>query len=262
MREYITPQNGAMSHCAAIQEAVDKAFESGVCSVYIPKGEYNIETPVYLHENIHIHLDGAALYSNDCIFKNSNVLKPRVFAKYGRQTGITVSGSNGALISAKTGVYFYNAGDFDIHGITFENCTASGITLVYSNHGRLSEVDFKNCKNGIEVLIGTRNCFIYNIRGNCKDSLVFLSSADRDEMVYYNGPLVQNHIIRNLEGEAGDALIHIDGKNCRDIIVSDLKNNGLKAPAALINEAENITLYNIASSQKVKGSNYKKLYIK
>ena len=91
---------------------------------------------------------------------------------------------------------------------------------------------------------------------------MFLSSADRDEMVYYNGPLVQNHIIRNIEGEAENALIRIDGKNCRDIIVSDLKNNGLKAPAALINEAENITLYNIASSQKVKGSNYKKLYIK
>ena len=262
MIEFITPENRTESHSTAIQKAVDKAFETGVCSVILPQGEYNIETPVYLHENIHMHLDGAVLRSNDCIFKNSNVLKPRVFAKYGRQTGITVSGSNGARLSAKTGVYFYNAGDFDIHGIAFENCAESGITLVYSNHGRLSGFDFKNCKNGIEVLIGTRNCFIYNITGNCKDSFVFISSDDRDEMVYYNGPMVQNHIIRNIDGEAGNALIRIDGKNCRDIIVSDLKNKGSKAPAAFINDAENITLYNIDSLQKVKGNNYKKIYIK
>ena len=264
MTDYICPHLGLKKDSAKIQDAIDRAFESDVKCVLIEGGEWVLDKPVYLKEGVSVLIDGATLIldnkDENYIFKNSNILKPRIFAKYGVERYITIEGVNGAKLSGG-GIYFYNAADFDISGLTFDAEGKSALTFVYSNHGKVHDIKVENAKSGVEILVGTRNCFLTNICGNAEESLISFSSELREEMVYYNGPFNKNHIVRSVEYSGKGTAIDIFGKDTSDIIVTDVYCSDKDAFGAKVSDAADISLTNI-SAENLKYENCKNLFIK
>lgn len=196
----INAENTKDLNAAAIQNAVETAKRSGEGMVVIENGEWIIEKPVCLYDNIHIHIENARLTVSDnckCAFENYNISLPRVRSIYGRQKGITISGSGDATICGKQGIYFYNIGDLSISGLCFEKCEKA-LELVYANHFRISDLKFKECLQGLNICVGSRNGFIHDFEGECDKWAVLFDSSERDEVVYYNGPQVENHIVRSI----------------------------------------------------------------
>ena len=264
MTDYICPHLGLNKDSAKIQDAIDRAFESDVKCVLIEGGEWVLDKPVYLKEGVSVLIDGATLIldnkDENYIFKNSNILKPRIFAKYGVERYITIEGVNGAKLSGG-GIYFYNAADFDISGLTFDTEGKSAITCVYSNHGRIHDISIENAKSGVEVLVGTRNCFLYNICGSAEESLIKFSSESREEMVYYNGPFNKNHIVRSINYGGDGIAVEILGKDTSDIIVNDVLCDDKEALGVSVSDANDITTTNIKSVNS-KYENCKRLFTK
>lgn len=267
MTNYLVPAANTGNDAAQIQKVIDEAYNNGCSNVVIPAGEWVIDAPVYIRKEMHVHLDGAVLKHaegyTDYIFKNSNVLLPRAFARIGREDGITITGEKGASIKDGKGIYFRNTGDFNISGIIFDNFGESGITIVYSNHGRIHDLEFNGGKNALEIFIGTRNVFVYNIKGQTVETLAAFSSASREEMVYYNGPVVANHIVRNLEAEVSGNLVSLSGEDVKDIIISDAKVCGNASEAVKIDGADGITITGVEYKTVVNPDNQcKKLFVK
>ena len=202
----INGENTACRNSASIQKAVDDAKANGDCMVIVQNGEWKITEPVKLYDNIHIHLENAHLKaSEDCerVFENYNIILPRINTIYGRQKGITVSGSGDSSISGKCAIYFYNVGDFSVSGLRLEKCK-NAIELVYVNHFRISELGFEECDCAISVLAGSRNGFIHDVDCRVCGCAVCFDSKEREEIVYYNGPQVENHIVRNVNITGGE----------------------------------------------------------
>ena len=203
----INPENTMELNADAIQNAVETAKTSGECMVVIENGEWIIDVPIRLYDNIHIHIENARLVVSDnckCAFENYNISLPRVRSLYGRQKGITISGVGDASICGKQGVYFYNVGDFSISGLCFENCEKA-LELVYTNHFRIFDLKFKKCSQGVNVCVGSRNGFVRDLEGECCKWAVLFDSSERDEeIVYYNGPRVENHIVRGINVECNE----------------------------------------------------------
>lgn len=249
----ITPEKGTGDDRQAIQEAIDRA-SAGCGNVLINGGVWQLDGALTLPEQLHLHLDGAVLQyigpKDGALLQNSGICLPRILSKYGRQNGITVTGSNASVLKG-AGIYLYNVGDFRIEGLAFDCCCANAVTLVYCSHGRLQKLKIFSAGTGVEAAVGTRNCFFTDIAGTCADHLLSFTTRERSEMVYYVGPDVENHILRNLEGHTGKALLRMEGTNCRDIIVSSVVNKGEYEPCVEIDRANGISLCKITSGSVV-----------
>lgn len=250
MFDGIIPQAGTENHSAAIQAAIEEAVRRDQRQVCIPEGDWYLEAPIVLPEQFHLHLDGARLIWKGegaaYLLQNSVIHTPRALTKYGKQRGITVTGERGAGFFGSSGIYFYNVGDFTVKGLVFDCEEGNGLTLVYCEHGRIGALEFCSCKVGVEVCIGTANCFFYQITGKAAQNLLSMDSRERQEMVYYQNPQVKNHIVRRVSGEAGEYLIRLEGKDCEDVILEDVENFGSAESGVWIQDAQGVTLKKIA----------------
>ena len=218
----INSKNTEKSNSASIQKAIDEANASGECMVVIEGGIWNVDEPVRLHSDIHVHLENASLIASDgCkrVFVNHNITLPRVRTIYGRQKGITISGTENACISAECGIYLYNAGDFIIEGLSFSGCK-NAVELVYANHFRIFDLDFQKCCNGVNIRAGSRNGFVNNLTGECLENALIFDSREGEEIVNYNGPQVENYVVRDITTVCGKDKIRFEGEDVRFIETS------------------------------------------
>lgn len=211
----ITPNDkGVLSDydSKSIQNAVNKAKETGINKVIIPRLNartntfvWNIEETVLLPDDITIILDNCILRLADgvfCnIFRNKNTYTKLGKEAEGEQKNIQIIGMGNAVLdgglpngltertSMKDGypsvinnnfILFTNVRNFVIKDFTVSNQRWWAFNFYYCQEGYISNInvqakdDIKN-QDGIDLRSGCNNIVIENIRGQAGDDLIALT---------------------------------------------------------------------------------------
>lgn len=208
---------------ASIQAAVDRAAETGVGQVLIPRGNartgkdgWTIARAVLLPSDVTVVLDGARLSMADGVyenfFRNANMWTAEGRTLAGEQRGIRILGRNGATLDgAKANdlwegtsltdgrphvrrnvpILMSNVRDFEVSGLRIENHRYWGLCFEYCRNGRISGLVFvarydRRNQDGVNLRNGCSDISIEDISGQTGDDMVALSAIDRPRTDAYD----------------------------------------------------------------------------
>ena len=221
---YVEKNTG--NDATAIQKAVDFAHKNDIGKVIIPEGDWQVNQTILLHSSICIVLDGATVNynseDNNVLFKNSCSGTPVGNRVYNTQRHITISGRNGGKIIGGC-ILLTNSEFCTIKGIIFEAVSNFAIILASVMAIKVYDIQFVNCKNGVVLGTGTRDCFLNNISGSVEHNFMvigdYLYEQFRRNHRYH---VVFNNIIRNVNAKA-QTLAYLCGRDVERIVFSDIK---------------------------------------
>ena len=208
---------------ASIQNAVDRAAETGIGQVVIParnertgKAGWTLTRSILLPGNMTVVIDNASLALADDVYANffrsantwtekgatpEGVLKNiRII---GRGTAVLHGGKANDLnegtsrvggrphVRANCPVLFQNVVDFEVSNLTIENHRYWGVCFCFCRRGKISDLHFiarydRNNQDGVNLRDGCRDITIANISGQTGDDMIALSAIDRRRTDGYN----------------------------------------------------------------------------
>ncbi len=210
---------GLDSDSAMIQAAVNEAARRG-CEAVIPAENartgrrlWEIDRTVLLPSGARLHLDGAHLRMADGLlgrmFQNENCLTPLGCTKEGRQTGISLRGTSGAVLDG--GEYpgycekswgvpgvpracdqmllcLHNTEDIRIEGLTIRDARYYALCFMFCSHAVIRDLTFQSHCNvpnqdGIDIHIGCSDFLVEDIRGCTGDDMVAVTTLDYNIMI-------------------------------------------------------------------------------
>jgi len=262
---FITPNDcPGPDDSASIQNAVDRAHETGLNLVLIPrinertgKPLWRIARDILLPSDMTVLLVNCRLEMEDDVysgfFRNTNFTKPETRTPEGRQYNITIKGIGKAVldggkandlceaVSCKDGhphvmnntpILFVNVEGFVIDNICITNQRYWGMRFEYCSRGRITNYftcvanDRRN-QDGLNLRNGCHDILIENVMGQTGDDLIAFSAIDVTRKDRWN--LV-------VEGE--DPSIH-------DITVRNVSGAAVGHPLIAMRCANGAKLYNI-----------------
>ncbi len=261
LTNYITPNDiGIIAECdsKSIQNAVDKAKETGVNRVVIPrvnkrtgKPQWDISDAILLTADMEVILDNCYMRQIDGVMDN-------VFRNYpldcpvctidGQQENIRIIGQGNAVIdggepngleeftSLKDGlphisrnnpILLHNIRNFVIDNITIKNPRWWAINLYYAEKGRISNINIdaqNNMRNqdGIDLRIGCHDIIIENIFGQSGDDLIALSG-------FWGGRECKVWSVEGKDRDIHDVVIqNVVGTSAECTLIAMRNNDGVK----------------------------------
>lgn len=222
----LTPNDAGLmgtDDSASIQAAVDRAAETGVGQVVIPRDNartgkegWMIGRTILLPSDMTVVLDGACLSMADGVyenfFRNANMWTAEGRTIAGEQRGIRILGRNGAkLDGAKANdlcegtsltegrpyvrrnvpILMSNVRDFEVSGLRIENHRYWGLCFDYCRSGRIADLVFvarydRRNQDGVNLRNGCADISIEDISGQTGDDMVALSAIDRPRTDAYD----------------------------------------------------------------------------
>ena len=176
---YISPLDFKGSDTRRLQAAVDRAVQTDLRVVYIPRkptgGAWSLERPILLPDNITVLLDSSTVRSRGNIFQNSNANDPSTKSLGGEQLDICIVGIRGACLSVMGGdphIFLSNVKNYRIAGLRFIG--GGGLKLHFARYGKVQQVDFFECSHGITLSEGCNNNIIEDVCAvTVKDAITF-----------------------------------------------------------------------------------------
>lgn len=217
MMEYILADKNAGNDRKAIQDAVDTAASTGIGTVLVPDGDWELDGAILLPEFTRLILDGAHLSltensDDENVIRNSNAKASYGFTNGAMQTGVTLTGKNGASLTAPEPVFLRNVKNFTVENLTLTSTKGFALFMMMGNNGKVRNIEFSDCVKGIGVGATTIDCFFNDISGNVREI-----AFDFDAAIYRNlsftakGYDIINHIVRDVEIKTEKAFAHFDG---------------------------------------------------
>ena len=210
----------AETDARSIQNAVDYAQKTGICSVTIPringrtgKPLWDIDQAIILPSNMEIILDNCHLRQADgCmdnIFRNFADPDHQGHTLAERSRNITIRGVGHAVLdggihnglteqsSLKNGypsvsrnsmILFYNIRDFALENFEVRDHRYWAINLFHAEQGRISQIHIAglcHCRNqdGIDLRVGCSHILIEKITGQTGDDVIALSAIGNKENI-------------------------------------------------------------------------------
>ena len=217
MMEYILADKNTGSDRKAVQDAVDTAASTGIGTVLVPKGEWKLDGAVLLPDYTRIILDGAHLSlkkacGDENVIRNSNAKASHGHTNGAMQTGITVSGKNGAKITAPEPIFIRNARNFTVENLTLASTKGFALFVMMGNNGKVRGIELSDCVKGVGVGATTIDCFFNDIKGSVKEiAFDFDTALNRNLSFHAKGYDIINHIVRDVDITTEKAFAHFDG---------------------------------------------------
>lgn len=271
MMEYILADKNTGSDRKAIQDAVDTAASTGIGTVLVPKGEWKLDGAVLLSDYARIILDGAHLTlkkgcDDENAIRNTNAKASHGYTNGAMQTGITISGKNGAKITAPEPIFLRNSRNFTVENLTLVSTRGFALFMMMGNNGKVRNIELADCVKGVGVGATTIDCFFNNITGSVKEI-----AFDFDNALYLNlsfhakGYDIINHIVRDVNVKTEKEFAHFDGdkkinrvlpNNVGRIVFTNIvAHKPQKTPAFHIESAYHIVLQDIKTDGAVINEN-------
>ncbi len=198
-------------------------------------------------------LDGAKLSltkdsGEENVIRNSHAKTSFGYANGAMQRGITVSGRNGAGITAKTPVFLRNVKNFTVENLTLVSTEGFALFVMMGANGKIRDINLAGCVKGIGVGATTRDCFFNDITGSVKEI-----AFDFDNALYRNfsftakGYDIINHIVRDVNVKTENDFAHFDGEGKINPVLSD-KVGRIVFTNITADKPENKPAFNIESA--------------
>ena len=276
-KQYFTPNETiGRNDSESIQNAVDKAYETGVMNVTIPRmnertGEcvWLITEGIRLPSGMCVTLDNCFMTLADDVMSNffvsANAYTPDAYDKDKRMHGITVRGIGTAELNGgkpnelnesthlKNGlppvtyncpIFFINVEDFRVENVRITDQRYWGMRFEFCSRGIIRDIfvcgirDRRN-QDGINLRNGCHDIVIENVHGQTGDDMIALSAIDTKQT--HAG----NMIVDGLSWDIHDVVIHnISGAAITHPLVALRNHNGAKI--------YNITIENVSDTPFVK----------
>jgi len=292
-----------------IQTAIKRACELKENKLVIPRinprtGEplWEITETIYLPSNFTLILDNCHLRMADGVFCNMFCNENAYSKECEEQNNISVIGIGSALLDGgipngltektshtngmpgienNTMILFRNVSGFTVENIHMREQRWWGITFMYCDHGRISNIDFAATnitpnQDGIDLRVGCHDIVIENISGFTGDDTIALTGVTgklyETFRVKSKCDDIYNVIIRNVISHVsgGHHIVRLLNHDCvclYNILIDGIldTSDGINAKAALkigdaryshirrsaLGETHNITARNIISRAKV-----------
>ena len=221
---YVIAQKDTGNDSLSIQNAINIAKETESGTVVIGGGQWNVNTCIYVHNNIRLIFDGAIVNVNtqDGYFiRNSNAIENYKNVLYAEQNHIVIKGENGAIINNGT-VFLSNVSYSVIDGLKFVGSKNFAIITASTLGLKIKNIQFDDCENGILLAVGTRDCIYHDLSGNVKNNFFVLSEYAFEEFRrHHREYVVINNLIRSVSAVA-ENLVYCTGQDIERIVFSDI----------------------------------------
>lgn len=292
-----------------IQTAIDRACELKENRLVIPRINprtgrdlWEIKETIYLPSDFSLILDNCHLRMADGVFCNMFCSKNAYDKECKEQKNISITGIGNALldggvpngltektsltgdyphIAKNTMILFRNVSGFKVENISMKEQRWWGMTFMYCDHGRISDIDFAATnitpnQDGIDLRVGCHDITIENISGFTGDDTIALTGVTGKlyEMFKIDGKCddIYNVVIKNVTSHVsgGHHIVRLLNHDCvklYNIIIDGIMDTSkdINAKAALkigdaryshirkscLGETHNITARNIISRAKV-----------
>ena len=253
------------SDSESIQNAVDKAHESGLNCVVIPRynqrtdsNVWTIDKAIRLPSEMTVVLDNCFMvmaddaYSN--FFINSNAYLPISLKQEGRQHHISIigrgnatldggkpndltektSGQNGHFVMENSPILFINVEYFSVENISITNQRYWGMRFQFCARGSIRNI-FTNVtrdrpnQDGINLRNGCHDIIIEHVHGQTGDDMIALSAIDTEVCANDFGKVI-------VEGLSHD--IH-------DVTIRDISGFAIGHPLVALRNHNGAKIYNI-----------------
>jgi len=265
---FISPNDTkGLSDSISIQNAVNKAHESGINKVVIPRINertnepiWIIDTTIRLPSDMCIILDNCFMQMDDGVvggfFCSDNLFTERGTKLEHRMKNITIKGEGHAVLDGgkatelnegtqtKLGVpvrlnspiFFMNVEGFSVQNISITNQRYWGMRFQFCARGIIRDIFFsvtrdRRNQDGINLRNGCHDILIENIFGQSGDDMIALSAIDTDKKVGFNVdyPLI-------VEGHDWD--IH-------DVVIRNISGAAIRHPLVALRNHNGAKIYNI-----------------
>ncbi len=256
MIDFVEVKKSTSSDKETLQKAIDHSVETGLYTVVVLGGEWNVDETILIPDNVRLIFDGAKVnYMGKGFFiTNNNSVTTYKNVIAAEQKGITISGKNGAEIIGGT-VFLNNLKNCSIEDLTFSDVDY-GVALTSTIGVKLKRLKFNGCVNGVILGTGASDIIINDISGSVEKEFISINNgAFVEYKKLYHPAAVKNVIVRNIIAEA-QVLVNVIGV-AEKLVFSEI--NGTASELIFsIKSGKHILIDNVNASGTVINEDYPK----